>query len=940
MKDQYNYLLKIQEVSFKDILVTKNVLKNNLFVPSYRVALADSEQVIDHRTISSNEIVFDLDFKNYMLVYKHAKLITTTLDERKIPYYIFSTGGKGLHIHIFFNKLEITNDEIKKLFHEAIQYNFTWTHLRQFIFNLVCEESGINREYVGKYIDTQKVNFNDLEDSTVLIRACGGRNQRMDTVTGITTTTYKTWLPEELKERKVVVSNIAHVKYPTEIKMFDINQHELGQCLKDYIKHAKETNIQALENVKLPNGYTGLASVQKIIEGLEAGKRNEGAKVLALALVLDGISDERAERVMIEYANNCSQIGHPFTKSEAITWYKWMKHQPDHFWNNEYVKKLGVWDKDTDDYYKMFKKDSAKVLGNKTLLKRIDTYLSKEIVGEKETRILIFLLLLSSKFKISKDWNVIGDPKPQSIILSSLSASGKSYITKTILKLFGDDGIDYYAFSRMTGAVLNYFTDIDMTNKTLFVEELQGLDKDSNQLRLWISEGKLKLATVEKVEEGEETKNRLVIKESIGQPVFITGTAEDTVDEQMNNRSWLVSLDISEAQNKAILQYESDIASRQPESNFDELRLLRDAIKELKPYHFIIPYFNFEMLNIPTNDVRIRRDYKKFGDLICCIALLFQKQRIIVKDEKGNEFIVSSLEDYEIAVKYSEKVLASTFSGLTAQQIWVLDQIKCEAWNNEFESADVQRLTNWSQSKCYTVLKQLEEVGALTATSRKPGSPSVFSLNHKKKLVNLLLPTKEELLEKLKKNPTNFDLLQKYDFYYEAMTNNKEIFEKIIGCIQNQIKKEENPIGGGNSCVIDTLVAHGDQHLYINPISKNTVISTVVENSSEKNLLTEEMTHLKTANSPVITVEKTEEIGRNRLISDEKTPVSRQQNSSEKTVKATKQNIIEFIDKSTEHMIRELDLVNQFGTETDNILDNLCKEGTLFRPKAGYIMKL
>lgn len=901
MKEQNNYFKKKQEVVYNKILVSKNVLKNKEYKPSYRTEIISEDQIIDHHTISSNEIIFDFDFKNYMLIYKHAKLLITSLQERRIPYYIYSTGGKGIHIHIYFNKIEITNEEIKKLFTEALQYNFTWCNLRQFIFNLLIEESGISKNYVGKYIDTKKVNFNDLEEPTVLIRACGGRNQRLDEITGETTTSYKTWLSDnDFINTRIQVKNIVNVKYPEEITGFSINQNELGECLKTYIENAKNNKLQILEKVNLPNGYTGLSSVQKIIEGLEEGKRNEGAKVLALALVLDNRSQSKAEIILEQYANNCSQIGHPFTKNEAIGWYNWMKYQPAHFWNNEYVKKLGVWDKDTDDYYTLFKKDAIKILGNKTLLDKIDNYLKKEIVGEKDTRILIFLLLLSSKFKVSKEWNVIGDPKPQSVILSSLSASGKSYITKTILKLFGDDGADYYAFSRMTGAVLNYFTDIDMTNKILFVEELQGLDKESNQLRLWISEGKLKLATVEKVEEGEETKNRLVIKESIGQPVFITGTAEDAIDEQMNNRSWLISLDISEEQNKAILEYESTVVNKQNTSNTDELRLIKDALKELKSYHYIIPFFDYQLLNIPTNDVRIRRDYKKFGDLICCITLLFQKQRMIIKDDKGNEYLISSLDDYEIAVKYSEKVLSSTFSGLTVQQIWLLDQIRNQVWNAEFESSDIQRLTNWSQSKSYTILSQLEEVGAITSTGKKSGAPTIYALNAKKKLVNLTLPSREELLKKLEKNGSYFDFLANYDFYHSNMSKTGVMSEIAIDSFRKAIPKAIPTHGEGNFEVFVPI--YNEQ----NPVKIDS-IRAFEKKLALGNSFADSNTNIINTISPYIQM---------------------------------KSNIMKFIQESTKHMIEEIEIVKEFGEESYTIIDELCKIGELYKPRNGYIMKL
>ena len=893
MKTQYEHLKKLERHLYQGFQITKNVLKNDQYQPTYREALRNPNQTVDHRTIASNEIIFDLDFRSYTLTYKHVNMITNVLEERKIPYYIFTTGGKGVHIHTIFDKIKLETQEIKNLFTEALSYGFTWKHIRIFLTELICEEAGINKAYIGKYIDLKKINFNDLEQNTVLIRAACGRNQKYDEITGTTETNYKSWIPkEEWKNKRIHVKNIENVRYPTDIKTFEINIHELGKCLKEYIEDAKTKKVVKQEHVKLTNGYTGLASVQRIIEGLEEGNRSEGAKILSNAIVLDGFSDSRAEQILKQYTDNCSQIGHQFTLSEAMNWYKWIKHQPTHFWNNEAVKKLGVWDKDTDEYHNTVKKTVNKVLENKGLLKRIDDYLKTVIVGEKKTRILLFLLLLSSKFKVDKEWNIPGDPKPQSIILSSMSASGKSYITKAILNLFGEKEQDYYTFSRMTSTTLNYFSDIDMNGKILFVEELQGMDKESNQLRLWISEGELKLATVEKVEQNGESVNKLVFKENIGQPVFVTGTAEDYVDEQMNNRSWLISLDVSEEQNRAILEYESDMYSNQRVIDKDELRILKDSIAELDSYHYIIPYFNYEWLNIPTSDVRIRRDFKKFGILIACVTCLFQKQRIMVEDDEGREYLISSIEDYEIAKKYSEDVLENTFSGLTSQQLDVLEIIKANQWVDEFESSDVQRVTGWSQSKTYMTLKQLDEIGVITSHSGGVGLATKYELNRRKQLVNLKLPSGDELLEIVRKNnPTYFDILKKYSTYYQQGTK-IAFFQK-------------------------SEIGHDETNLF----SKS-------EQTSKQ--------HFIYKDEPSFPMEKTAKKhglqGCTPEIGGKKTRLQKMSYS--------KKEIVKFIKESKEHMVAENTIIEEFDEEASEKLIKLKTDGEVFQPKPGYWMTI
>lgn len=894
MKAQYEYLKKLEHILFQGFQVTKNVLKNDKYEPTYRGALINDNQVVDHRTIASNEIVIDLDFRSYTLTYKHVNMLRSVLEDRQIPYYIFSTGGKGVHIHLFFDKIDLNgNTEIKELFNDALSMGFTWKHIRMFLFEMICEEAGINKAYIGKYLDTQKINFNDLDNNTVLIRACGGRNQKYDAVTGTTEITYKSLIPnDDFVNKRINVTNISNVKYPFQLDTFSIDIHELGKCLKDFINTQTKNNIEPIKQIKLSNGYTGLASIQRIIEGLEEGLRSEGARVLSLALILDNFGDNRAKQVLEQYVNNCSQIGHQFTLGEALNWYKWLKHQPSHYWNNECVKKLGVWDKDTDEYHKLMKKDSNKLLSNKGLLKRIDDYLKTVIVGEKKIRLLIFLLLLSSKFRVDKDWNIPGDPKPQSIILSSMSASGKSYITKEILKLFGEKDQDFYTFSRMTSSTLNYFTDVDMNGKILFVEELQGMDKESNQLRLWISEGELKLATVEKVESEGETRNKLVFKENIGQPVFITGTAEDAVDEQMNNRSWLISLDISEEQNKAILEYESRIYSKKRDINNDELRILKDSIKELDSYHFIIPYFNYEWLNIPTEDVRIRRDFKKFGVLIACVTLLHQKQRVMVTDEHGREYLVSNLDDYEIAKKYSEDVLENTFSGLTAQQISVLDMIKAQGWHDEFESSDVQRNTGWSQSKTWMTLSQLDEIGVITSSGKGQGSTMKYALNPNKKLSNLKLPSSEELLEIVKvNNTTYYDILKNYTFHYQEGVKIGVFTENVISVVNNDLlQKSSHP-----PC-FQTLINESE--------------NSSIENST-KNVAQQE------GSGQIITF----------------------RNNFEKT--ENKQEMIKkYFDESKKHKIHVNELVNEFGNTIIEQLQQLKNKGDVFVDKHNNYMLL
>jgi hypothetical protein len=286
-----------------------------------------------------------------------------------------------------------------------------------------------------------------------------------------------------------------------------------------------------------------------------------------------------------------------------------------------------------------------------------------------------------------------------------------------------------------------------MDGKIIFIEEIQGLDENTEQLRVWMSEGELNLETVEKCrdEDGNEV-NMKVKKTTIGQPVFITNQAEGVVEDQLNNRSWVLGTDVSPSQTQDILNYQDDINQGCIIDIDEKVRIIKDALKQLKPYHFLIPFANYKKLNIPTNDVRSRRDYNKFMSLIKCSAYLHQKQRkILIKDNR--EFIVCSLEDYDIAKQYSVSILGATFSGLTIKQIDCINYIRKSNWKSEFEIRDLMRNFGKSQSYWYGQLKQLCELGYVFSDSSGKGKPTLYSLNENKIINIIKLPSSEELID-------------------------------------------------------------------------------------------------------------------------------------------------------------------------------------------------
>lgn len=927
--NQYEHLKKLENITPGPFKICREKLEENKWVPGYQTPLTEKETPTDHRTVLSNEIIFDIDYKGWGYNVKITKSIIDALEQLDIPYYTYYTGGKGLHTCIYFDKIKLEKEQRQRL-QTAIEFGYSYKNIRTWFHKrIITEYTGLQESAIGKgagkIIDSAPISFDETRGGSHLIRACGGRNQKYDAQNMESERFYKTWI--DLKETKLNraprIKNIEEVQYPPIIKTFELPILPLMDSIEEYISDAQKRNVEREEIIKLSDGYLNLNCVKTLMAGMDEGNRSIGAQLLCQAIILDK-QEEKVDEILKEYINNCQQRGHKFTLTEATKWYDWLKNQPGVFFNHSLLKEIGICDGDCEYNHKK-KREVFKLLERKDLLEVYDNYLSTEIVGEEKNRILIFLLLLSCKFDTRPSYRKKGDPKPASIILSSLSSSGKSYVTKAILPLFGTENIDYFTWSRLTSSVLNYFHGIDMTGKIFFTEELQGMDAESNQLRLWISEGKLKLGSVEKRknEEGIEV-NDLNIRESVGQPAFITGTAEDVIEDQLLNRSWVFSMDNSSEQTRKILLYQDKLARGEIETTDINVRILTDAIKELKSYHIIIPWMDSELLKMPYNDVRTRRDYQKLMLIIQCSALLHQRQRIRYTGEDGAEYLIADIDDYEIAKKYTIDVLETTFAGLTLQQMAVYKLIVDSNWSLEFTQSDIQKATGWNQKKTWTTLKQLEQVSAIVAESQERGVATIYSLNINKKFNHLNLPDGEFLLDEYCKKYHNSLVSNKNRALPQSevfLLKNGPIltFEQAyeLWQIWSKIEKNTDIFGRGSpiKLILKALETGTRDHL---PKDCKFWIGSP-KSSPRINYGNPAMAIVDLCRISTTAPEEP----RGRALDEQK---------------VTEKYILEYMNSSAKHIF-EIDEIYKLGV-TEEILSKMKKKGDIYEPKPGRLMLL
>lgn len=359
-----------------------------------------------------------------------------------------------------------------------------------------------------------------------------------------------------------------------------------------------------------------------------------------------------------------------------------------------------------EEFVNEYAKETEELLKNPHLIFEISKKLDLTIIGENKTRALLFLLMLSK------------DVDPQSAIIMNKASTGKSYVSKELLKLF--DNTEKMQFARMTEKFLENLGG-NLENKILFVEEYNGVSEEF--LRIILSEGEGTLGTLDAI-----TRKARIIHTK-GKPSFISCLAGNKVQigEQMKTRVWLLSVDDSENQTSMILEF-LDRKAKIIKHYWDETSyiIFSRLTKHLRingVKNVLVPFANAKLFGFPSSDVRSRRDYSKFLAIVKTSAYLHQYSRQVANSD-GEKFVIASLYDYEIARILTQEHLQPTLLGLSKEVINVYDKIK--GWKDQFSIKQVTDETKLSRSRAYVLMEQLVDKNVVE--KEKDGKRNVYRI--------------------------------------------------------------------------------------------------------------------------------------------------------------------------------------------------------------------
>ena len=430
------------------------------------------------------------------------------------------------------------------------------------------------------------------------------------------------------------------------------------------------------------------------------------------------------------------------------------------------------------------------ILKDADLFPNIIKEIGKKVEGEEKTRETIFLSLCSI-------WLNTSDI-PINTLVNSESSAGKSFVCRRIYEIFPDHLKQYR--TKVSPEAFTYWHNSNIEpewnwdGKICYLEDIRDSLLNSDAFKLMCSEGSESTVVI---------RGKAVDIKVNGKPVMLITTAKAMPKSEIVNRFNLIECDETAQQTKNITAREARRRSSSIQQKIEYNPQIKKALGLLQRREVVIPFAE-ELHNylIETNSfdrLRLRRDFPKLLDLICCSTVLHQFQR----QSDNNGFLIASKGDYEIAKECIDNIQTSTFLSLTHRLRKAYEccrQLSSQIeefpiFDKEGNPKDAVIIKGFSVSQIhnkypdsnlktwYTYLDELCERGLLMTTLEKiPTSKSKVTYFQIKEMNRFTLPEITEL--SFFTNNTILQTIQPYNL------NNLTI----------------NPVVEGNDCKIVAIV--------------------------------------------------------------------------------------------------------------------------------------
>jgi len=330
--------------------------------------------------------------------------------------------------------------------------------------------------------------------------------------------------------------------------------------------------------------------------------------------------------------------------------------------------RLELLDQEEEDEVKEYlltkkeRRSASDFLKGKNLLEKTNKLIGQSgVIGEEQNRLLMYLIFTSRKMS-----------NPLHCISYGSSGSGKTHLQSKVSELIPEE--DRLSLTSLSSNSFYYFKKDELKNKLILIEDLDGADDALYPLRELQTKKRITKSTVQKGIGGQGKVKHLVVEG----PVSVGGcTTKEKIYEDNSNRSFLLYIDESEAQDERIMDYQRRVSAGKinEENEIKAVQLLRNVQRLLNPIKVINPYA--EYLSLPKSVFKPRRTNAHYLQFIEAITFYHQYQREVKYDfDSGEQYVESSIEDIKYANELLKHILLRKSDNLNGATRNYLEKLK------------------------------------------------------------------------------------------------------------------------------------------------------------------------------------------------------------------------------------------------------------------------
>jgi ABC-type dipeptide/oligopeptide/nickel transport system ATPase component len=376
------------------------------------------------------------------------------------------------------------------------------------------------------------------------------------------------------------------------------------------------------------------------------------------------------------------------------------------------------------------------------LIERTNEAIGKAgVIGETGNRLLMYLIYTSRKRE-----------SPLHIISFGSSGAGKSHLQEKVAELIPEE--DKIESTSLTSNALYYFGEYDLQHKLILIEDMDGAETVMYALRELIS--KKHIIKMVPLKDTKGVTRTITFK--VKGPVTVAGcTTQERIYEDNANRSFLIYIDESKAQDENIMHYQrkksAGTVNTEEEKNIKAL--LQNTQRLLQPVQIRNPFA--EQLQIPAEVFKPRRTNAHYLQFIEAVTFYHQYQREKHSDKAtGETYISTTLEDIAEANKLMKEILlrkADELSGAARNYFEQLKELLQEQKQSSFTNKDIRKILRLPGTTVRRYHNELLQNGYIRLQESKKKKGYLFeivSYEEYIQLQNSISIVLDEILQKLR----------------------------------------------------------------------------------------------------------------------------------------------------------------------------------------------